>query len=74
MHDEPDLVIPALIDALDDSDDMVRYNAVHSLGSFGPQAKAAVSKLVFLTMETHRMHEEAVRALGKIDPTLQVGN
>jgi hypothetical protein len=42
---DPDLVIPALIPLLDDSDRYPRRLAAGSLGSFGPAAKSAAPKL-----------------------------
>src|SRR5207249_1312423 len=69
MQDEPDLVTSAIIKALDDTNMMVQGNAINFLGKFGPQAKAAVPKLVSLTTDPDSdVRECAVRALEKIDP------
>ena len=43
---DPDLVIPALIPLLDDSNRYPRRLAANSLGSYGPAAKIAVPKLM----------------------------
>jgi HEAT repeat protein len=75
MQDETDLVIPAIIGALDDSDEMVQHNAMNMLGRFGFQAKAAAPKLISLATNqsihadsAYNLHEDATNALDKIEP------
>jgi|GEM_PF-3395183 len=75
MQDEMDLVIPATIGALDDSEEMVQHNAMNMLGRFGLQAKAAVPKLISLATNqsihadsAYNLREDATNALDKIDP------
>jgi len=69
MTNEADLVIPAIIGATDDANQMVRGNAAGILGGFGPAAKAAVPKLVRLTNDPDIwVRDRAVGALKKIAP------
>src|SRR6185369_10417425 len=69
MKDEPDLAT-ALIETLDDTNKMVQHNAINFLGRFGPEAKAAVPKLLLLTTDADSdVRECAVRALEKIEPS-----
>jgi len=68
IHEEPELAIPAVIEAIDDSDRMVQGNAVRSIGRFGPAAKAAVPKLIRLTNDPDRaLSQLAIESLKKID-------
>ena len=74
MHMLPDMLIPAFITALDDSDNTVRMNAIHALDWFGAQSKAAVPKLVSLTTDQNPFVREYVtNALGKIEPAWRIG-
>ena len=42
---EPQVVVPALIDALKDDDTFIRRDAARALGRFGPEAAPAVPSL-----------------------------
>jgi HEAT repeat protein len=62
--------VPALIEALDDSEASVRFPATVALGEIGPAAKAAVPRLK--EMVEQEINDEvaagARRALKRIDP------
>ncbi len=71
----PEIVVPALIGALDDTDVPTQLSAVLTLGEFGPLAKDAVPKLIKLIeassiIDARSMYvsERAWEALKKIDP------
>jgi HEAT repeat protein len=67
IHGEPDVCIPALLSSLGDSD--VDEQAAEALGHFGPLAKAAVPKLLYLSVHGDKgTRHEAGLALPKIDP------
>lgn len=46
---KPELAVPALIEALDDSDELVRRAAITALGTLGARARDAVPKLQAIT-------------------------
>ena len=61
--------VPALSNALEDEEWIVRSAAAMSLGGIGPPAKSAVSALTnALEDEDEDVREEAASALGKIGP------
>jgi HEAT repeat protein len=65
IHPNPELAIPAFMAALDDPDQsLTRELAANALGSYGPQAKAAVPIL----LRTLATNAAAGAALKKIDP------
>ena len=67
IHCEPDIIIPLLINYLDDSN--LNDEAAEALGRFGPAAKPALPKLVPLLKITDKdLHHAVVEALQKIDP------
>lgn len=69
MTNQPDLVIPTLLDALDSADNATRNTMIYRLGDFGPVAKAAIPKLVpFSTSADTNLCRVATEALDKIDP------
>ena len=81
MQDDTDLVIPAIIGALDDNEKMVQYNAINMLGRFGPKAKAAVPKLISLATDqstskdfSYNIRADATNALDKIEPGWRTGH
>ena len=49
IHTQPDLCVPALIHALNDSDEWAVLSAAHALGMFGTDAQSAVAWLTKLT-------------------------
>jgi HEAT repeat protein len=62
-------VVPALIEALKDNADDVRWSAAIGLGRFGPQAKDAIPALKEATHDPDaRVREGANVALARIDP------
>jgi HEAT repeat protein len=69
---KPDVLIPHLIKALDDSDGSdksIQVNAIRALGKFGPAAKEAVPKLIRLqTDENPFVRQEITNALKQIEP------
>jgi HEAT repeat protein len=68
--DEAAKVIPALVEALGDSDADVRVSAAIGVGSFGPQASEAIPKLQALAKDRDaRVRKAAGVALSRIDPT-----
>jgi HEAT repeat protein len=68
MKDEPELVIPAIIGATKDSNEMVRNNAIGMLGAIGPEARAAIPKLRSLTNDPDiQVREQALRVLQNIE-------
>jgi HEAT repeat protein len=63
-------VVPALIEALKDAEDDVRWSAAIGLGYFGDQAKDAVPALQAARNDSDiRVREAAGAALSRIDPT-----
>ncbi|HSU52677.1 MAG TPA: HEAT repeat domain-containing protein [Candidatus Dormibacteraeota bacterium] len=68
IHGEPDTIIPLLIGYLDDNE--LNDEAATALGNFGPQAKAALPKLIpMLEIPNKDLHHALVGALKQIDPT-----
>ncbi len=66
IHSDPDVVIPALVACLEDSD--INDAAAEALGNFGPLAKSAVPKLLPLLHGDKEARSAAILALPKIDP------
>jgi HEAT repeat protein len=63
------VVVPALIECLQDMDPFVRRDAAAALGHFGPDAKAASSALLLaLRDKTPKVRTAAAEALKKVDP------
>jgi vesicle coat complex subunit len=63
-------VVPALIEALKDHSDDVRWSAAIGLGYFGEQARDAIPALQTALHDTDaRVREGARVALSRIDPT-----
>ena len=55
---------------LQDESDRTRIGAAHALGRMGAQAKRSIPALLCaLDDPSHDVRKEAMRALGKIDPT-----
>jgi hypothetical protein len=67
---EPEAVIPAVTNHLARQDLFPHWPELAALGRFGPAAKAAVPALVKYAQAAKAgpMHEEALKALEKIDP------
>jgi HEAT repeat protein len=69
---EPDVMIPHLIKALDDSDandKSIQMNAIRGLGKYGSAANAVVPKLTrMLADENPFVRQDATNALDKIEP------
>jgi HEAT repeat protein len=64
-------VVPALIDALKDKVDDVRWSAAIGLGYFGEQARDAIPALQAAQQDSDARVREAARvALSRIDPNL----
>ena len=75
MTNQPDLVIPILLDALDSTDKTTRIYTFIELGGFDSAAKAAVPKLVFFsTSQDTNLCRLATNALDKIEPGWRTGN
>lgn len=66
IRSNPDLVVPALINCLDDAD--MNDQAAEALGKFGAQANAAVPKLLPLLHGDKEARHAAALALPDIDP------
>jgi HEAT repeat protein len=67
--DEAIRIVPALIEALKDSDSDVRRSAAIGLGGFGAQAKDAIPALTEAEHDRDaRVRESAGVALSRIDP------
>lgn len=67
IHGEPDVIVPLLINYLDDSN--LNSEAAEALGNFGSLAKTAVPKLIVLLKVMDKdLHHAVVQALRKIDP------
>jgi HEAT repeat protein len=72
MKDEPDLAIPPLLEALGDTNEIIRNTAIHCLGDFGSEARAAIPKLISLTTDrNNEVRKLTTNALEKIDPSWQ---
>ena len=64
-------IVPALIEALKDKEEDVRWSAAIGLGSFGDQAKDAIPALQAAQRDRDPRVREAARvALPRIDPNL----
>jgi HEAT repeat protein len=71
---DPDHVVPALIEAFKDKDADVRLSAAIGLGYFGDQAKDAIPTLQVAQRDPDkRIREAAGNALSRIDPNLGPG-
>jgi hypothetical protein len=69
MTNQPDLVMPVLLQALDSASDYTRSTIVHQLGNFGPAATSAIPKLIsFSTGTDTNLCRLATNALDKIQP------
>jgi HEAT repeat protein len=66
--DQANVVVPALMEVLKDSDTFVRRDAAAALGEFGPDAKSAVPALLALQNDKEPVRRAAADALEKIDP------
>jgi HEAT repeat protein len=63
-------VVPALIEALNDKEDDVRWSAAIGLGNFGDMARDAIPALQVAQRDRDaRVREGASVALSRIDPT-----
>jgi HEAT repeat protein len=73
---DPAKVVPALMEALKDSEDDVRWGAANGLGYYGDQAKDAIAALQHMQLHDPdaRVRNAARRALARIDPTLATPN
>src|SRR5262249_14427422 len=68
-HANQRLVVPALVNALADTNFVIRLLAATCLGDFGANAQPAVPVLVRLLNDpTSRVRPDATNALRKIDP------
>ena len=71
--EQPELVVPAIVEALRDSDGYVRRDAATVLGMFGAEAKSAAPALhTALKDKDKRVHKAAAAALKKIEPDRRV--
>ena len=69
MTNQPDLVLPVLLEALDNVDRSTRFDAIYSLGRFGSAAKPTIPKLIsFSTCQDTNLCRIATNALDKIEP------
>ena len=69
IHAKPESVVPALIQATQDKNIVVREAAIDNLGRFGTDARPAVNALVKLLSDRDpNVREIALYALEKIDP------
>ncbi len=66
----PDLCVPVLIEGLSDTNVLVRQNAVHALGQFGPEASAAFPALTNALADkfTARRAEQTLRRIRTSKP------
>jgi HEAT repeat protein len=75
MTNQPDLVMPVLVEALDTTIGYPRINIIYQLSGFGPAAKAAVPKLVsFSTSRDTNLCRIATNALDRIEPGWRTGH
>ena len=69
---EPDAVVPALIDALQDKNNYVRRDAARALAAFGENAKGAVPALTArLRDDEPSVRKAAAQSLREIDPAAE---
>ena len=74
MTNQPDLVIPALLAAMDNTNNYIRSTIVYQLGGFGPAATSAIPKLIsFSTSQDTNLCRLATDALDKIEPGWRTG-
>src|ERR1700722_14577116 len=68
IHSEPELSVPVAIRALDDTNQLARFEAANALRAFGTNAKAAIPSLVraFKSKDKH-INKTAADALKAID-------
>jgi HEAT repeat protein len=70
MTNQPDLVIPVLLEALDSTTNYTRSTIVYQLGDFGLAATSAIPKLIsFSTNQDTNLCRLATNALDKIKPS-----
>jgi hypothetical protein len=68
LHREPDIALPALIQALQSADSYIRANSAYALGRFGGQAKPAVPALTKALQDSDsRVRRQAATALTRIN-------
>jgi len=68
MHSQPELAVPALIRALNDTDPLIRYEAANGLSAFGTNASAAIPALIeSYKNPSKRISKTAAMALKAID-------
>jgi HEAT repeat protein len=69
MTNQPNLVIPVLLKALDSTNNYIRSTIVYQLADFGPAAKSAIPKLIsFSTGQDTNLCRLATNTLDKIEP------
>jgi HEAT repeats len=67
IHSHPELVVPALLKCLNDSNQNIRWLAMGSIASFGADARMAVPALLAeATNPASRSRGPAIQALGRI--------
>jgi len=75
MTNQPDLVIPVLLEALDSTTGYTRISTFYRLGDFGPAATSAIPKLIsFSTNQDTNLCRLATNTLDKIDPAWRTGH
>ena len=75
MTNQPDSVIPALLGAMESTDNWTRNTIIYQLGDFGPAVKAAMPQLVaFSTGQDTNLCRLATNTLDKIEPGWRTGN
>jgi HEAT repeat protein len=75
MTNQPDLVIPVLLEALDSTAGYTRSTIVYQLGGFGPAATSAIPKLIsFSSGQDTNLCRLATTTLAKIDPGWRIGH
>jgi HEAT repeat protein len=62
------VIVPSLIQTLDDEDDLLVQRAVNELGSLGPEASGAVDPLIRAMKEKPAASVKAAEALARIGP------
>jgi HEAT repeat protein len=69
LTNQPDLIVPPLLEALERAEDPARYYIVRYFGEVGPAAKAAVPKLIPLsTGQNTNLCRVVTNSLDKIKP------
>ncbi len=75
MTNQPDLVIPVLLEALDTTAGYNRISTVNQLGGFGPAATSAIPKLIsFSTSQDTNLCRIVTNTLDKIEPGWRTGH